>query len=679
MDNYDISVFDHPSQIDIYDDEADKGKEWTTHTISKKRIYVAVAVVGKKAIFFGGLGSEKIDIYNDETKSWATHDVGQESTTFQKSVVVGKKAIFFNKFDASRIDIYDDETDTWTARTTKVKHLYSHIIQGNKLTFIGSDENKNMLKYEILVDKIQYSSYDAIDSSDKLNLGETKNIFETNVTNKDGNATLLYENDPTKQLILLDDFKKSLSQQVINKPGWLIVEGNLEHENIRESFLLLPKDYNLSAISEQSTYKINKNETGGDKLEFEYIGETPKKLDFKDIKFSFMRLNITGNVRDLRQKAYAGGPKRILTLESQKIEQLKFERFNPTNSVVHRPSDLLDFSGAYGLYLWEIFFHIPMLTAWHLNREQDFATARKWYQYIFNPTNDKAWQFLPFEEHSSDNIVASLSDTQTTIELAIDPFDPYTIAKQHVTSFEKYIIISYVNNLIDWGDMLFAKGSWEALNQATMLYIRAWDLLGSKPIKKGNFSVQPQSFNELKQHDLLQLETELPSGSQPEVQSDEAHDLIKYSNYFCTPENKSFIGLWDKVEDRLYKIRHCLDIGGKKAVPPLFQPPLNPKQLSAVTGGHSVELPQIQLPHYRFSQMVSYAKSIVETVMQFGSELLDVLEKRDAESLTIFYNKQEGIISNLISSIKERTIEALKKEQDALSASLNNAEERRSH
>ncbi len=120
-------------------------------------------------------------------------------------------------------------------------------------------------------------------------------------------------------------------------------------------------------------------------------------------------------------------------------------------------------------------------------------------------------------------------------------------------------------------------------------------------------------------------------------------------------------------------------MGGKKAVPPLFQPPLNPKQLSAVTGGHSVELPQIHLPHYRFSQMVSYAKSIVETVMQFGSELLDVLEKRDAESLTIFYNKQEGITSNLISSIKERTIEALKKEQDALSVSLNNAEERRSH
>lgn len=164
-----------------------------------------------------------------------------------------------------------------------------------------------------------------------------------------------------------------------------------------------------------------------------------------------------------------------------------FARFKPQDTVIDRPSDTLDFSGAYGLYLWEIFFHIPMLVAWHLHKEQDFATARKWYQYIFNPTNDQAWQFLPFEEHNSDNIVKSINDTQTAEELAIDPFDPYTIAKQRTTSFEKYIIISYIDNLIDWGDMLFAKGSWEALNQATMLYIRAWDLLGPKPIKKGNF------------------------------------------------------------------------------------------------------------------------------------------------------------------------------------------------
>lgn len=155
------------------------------------------------------------------------------------------------------------------------------------MTFIGREMSYGykMLKCEILADKILSSSYDIINNDDKFNLGETKNIFETNVTNKEGSAKLLYENDPTKWLTSLGNFKKSLSQQVINKPGWFIVEGNLERENIRESFLLLPKDYNLSAISEQSTYKINKDKN---KLEFEYISETPKS-NFKDIKFSFTR------------------------------------------------------------------------------------------------------------------------------------------------------------------------------------------------------------------------------------------------------------------------------------------------------------------------------------------------------------------------------------------------------
>ncbi|WP_265027169.1 Tc toxin subunit A-related protein [Wolbachia endosymbiont (group A) of Bombylius major] len=707
------------SKIDIYDDET---RSWSSHTTSVARYYPAVAVVGKKAIFFGGYTGEggyfrNIDIYDDKTRKWSTHTTTKARKT-SVVAIVGNKAIFFGCEDSAQVDIYEDQEDygnwsthttsnvrkdveaavagnkviffsnlgnidiydneinTWKVIKTPMEKWCSHIIQGNKVTLIGSEGYGNAVKH-LIGDRIQCPSYDVIENSYQLSLQETKNIFETNITNKEGNAKLLYENDPSKQLALLGNFKKSLSQQVINKPGWLIVEGNLERENIRESFLVLPKDYDLPAISEQSTYKINKSEN---KLEFEYDGKS-QKSNFQDIKFSFTRLNITGNVRHLRQKAYAGGPKSILTLKSQKIEQLPFSRFNPTDSISHRPSDTLDFSGAYGLYLWEIFFHIPMLVAWHLHKEQDFATARKWYQYIFNPTNNnKEWQFLPFEKHNSDNIVESINDTQTAEELAIDPFDPYTIAKQRTTAFEKYIIISYIDNLIDWGDMLFAKGSWEALNQATMLYIRAWDLLGPKPIKKGNFSVQPQSFSELKDHDLLKMETELPAGSQLAVQSDEAHDLIKYSNYFCTPENKSFIGLWDKVEDRLYKIRHCLDVRGKKAVLPLFQPPLNPKQLAAATGSYSLALPEVKLiPHYRFSKMVSYAKSIVETVIEFGSELLDVLEKRDAESLTILYNKQEGIISNLISSVKEKTIEALKKEKDALSASLNNAEERESH
>ncbi|WCR53355.1 MAG: hypothetical protein PG981_000377 [Wolbachia endosymbiont of Ctenocephalides orientis wCori] len=77
--------------------------------------------------------------------------------------------------------------------------------------------------------------------------------------------------------------------------------------------------------------------------------------------------------------------------------------------------------------------------------------------------------------------------------------------------------------------------------------------------------------------------------------------------------------------------------------------------------------------------MINYAKSVVETVIQLGSELLGVLEKRDAEALNILYNKQEGMISKLMTFIKEKAIEALKEEKSALDQSLLSAENRKSH
>ncbi|MFP3033741.1 MAG: neuraminidase-like domain-containing protein [Wolbachia sp.] len=515
---------------------------------------------------------------------------------------------------------------------------------------------------------------------DKLWLKFTRNVFKSNVTNKEDNAEFVSD---TPIIKLLRKFKVSLTQQVINKPGWFIIEGCLERENIRESFLLLPKAYDLYTISSKSTYEVS-----DEGFKFKYESRIPQ-TELSDIGFTFIRLNITGNVRELRQKAYAGGPKRILTLDSQKIEQLKFERFQPGDAVIDNPPDILDFSGAYGIYLWEIFFHIPTLIAWHLNQEQDFAKARKWYQYILNPTNDtnQAWQFLPFTQHTEESIRDGCTNTQTTAELEIDPFDPYVIAKQHATSFEKYIIISYIDNLIDWGDILFAKGSWEALNQATMLYVRAWDLLGRKPTNKGKFAIEAKTFEELKASqisgDLCKLELELPAGFTCTQSASEVYDMTKYSCYFCKPENEYFISLWNRVEDRLYKIRHCLDITGKSAIPPLFQPPIDPKQTPGIGGSNGGNgqgpISNVLLPHYRFSYMVAYAKLIVETVIQFGSELLNVLEKRDAEALAILYNKQEGVIAHLITSIKEKTIEALKEEAKALNVSLSSAKDRKLH
>jgi hypothetical protein len=48
---------------------------------------------------------------------------------------------------------------------------------------------------------------------------------------------------------------------------------------------------------------------------------------------------------------------------------------------------------------------------------------------------------------------------------------------------------------------------------------------------------------------------------------------------FCVPTNPDLLALWDRVEDRLYKIRHCENIDGVVEQLALFAPPINPLQL----------------------------------------------------------------------------------------------------
>ncbi|GFU21011.1 uncharacterized protein NPIL_386331 [Nephila pilipes] len=272
------------AKIDIYDD---KEKVWTAYATSESRSAASKAVVGRKAIFFGGVNglhpnpySSKVDIYDDGAigEKWSTH-AASEARSSPAIAVVGKKAIFFGgerkreSGPSSKIDIYDAETGNWITHTASEARSYAAIAVVDKkaIFFGGSTQDGFSSKIDIYDDKADVNSnllsYDATGSDGKLSLRETKNIFETNATNKESSAEFLYISKTSEQLTLLEDFKTSLAQQVMNKPGWFIIEGNQEHENIRESFLLLPKDNDLPMISEQSAYKVI-----SDKIEFGYVG-----------------------------------------------------------------------------------------------------------------------------------------------------------------------------------------------------------------------------------------------------------------------------------------------------------------------------------------------------------------------------------------------------------------------
>ena len=108
---------------------------------------------------------------------------------------------------------------------------------------------------------------------------------------------------------------------------------------------------------------------------------------------------------------------------------------------------------------------------------------------------------------------------------------------------------------------------------------------------------------------------------------------------FCIPENKELRGYWDRVEDRLNKIRNCMDIAGVRRQLELFAPEIDPRMLvrmkaAGLTLDDVMNVTSGNLPPYRFTYLIDKAKQHAALVQGFGAQLLSALEKRDGEELT---------------------------------------------
>ena len=367
-----------------------------------------------------------------------------------------------------------------------------------------------------------------------------------------------------------------------------------------------------------------------------------------------------------------------------------------TNVPQPYPVDEVEFrsGGAYELYNWELFFHIPLLIATRLSRNQRFADAQRWFHYIFDPSGkasadtqnvvQRYWSFKPFHDRvSSDYEAESVTAIETMaasgpppeLKVAIEewrtnPFNPFVVARLRSTAFQKMVVMKYIDNLIAWGDQLFGANTLETINEATLLYVRAAEILGPRPeVIDRNLKPTVQTFNTLANagplgNALEQIELLAPaaggaaslgSGQEPDPPSDKIL-------YFCVSENDQLLGYWDTVADRLFKIRHCMSIQGQVQQLPLFEPPIDPALLvRARAAGISIAdiLQDItpSLPNYRFSSMLQKANEVAAEVRNLGSEMLSVLEKSDAEALATLRSGQELSLLTAVRDIRQQQID----------------------
>ncbi len=268
-----------------------------------------------------------------------------------------------------------------------------------------------------------------------------------------------------------------------------------------------------------------------------------------------------------------------------------------------------------------------------------------------------------------------------------DPFDPHAIAALRPLAYRKAIVMRYIDNLLDWGDMLFRQYTRESINEARMLYILAYDILGEKPKNMGrvvlanttsysNFRHYTGESDEDEYEDydfLIDLENTTTTyeynSSVPYEQSLSfaATQFDTITNpYFYLKENELFTEYWTRVEDRLGKIRACLNIDGVAQPLPLFQPPISPMALvGAVAGGGiaaaaAMAVGAASVPDYRFSSMMAKVRDLAGKLKSFGDNLLSAIEKKDSEEMSLLQSRQEAMMLDLTTLLKEEAIEEAK-------------------
>lgn len=539
--------------------------------------------------------------------------------------------------------------------------------------------------------------------------------------------------------------------------------------------------------------------------ELHLVGYRPSDqiLKFEDQQYLIRRLRGTPKRTSIRistsladelgEKLFNEGLESFISLRTQKdsVEHphgIGIMNHDELQGPVDNP-DHIDFLGAYGEYYRELYFHIPFLIAHHLNANQKFAEAKWWYERIFNPTaiepsaeppTDRNWQYIEFRGLGIQKMKDILTNEDALEKYETDPFNPHAVARLRLSAYQKTIVMKYIDNLLDWGDYLFSLDTMESINEATMLYVLASDILGKRPAKLGEcdmvkddryltydqiapeidrkdeFLVTLENWNQviqvesaIKRYEMaitqnaatgasmaaaFAVEAEaamhgsttsaLPfSSSQSSFQkamhkygsetyreraeektSEHAHvkevEKPKRSTkrvtpsvcqviesnplVFCIPPNQDLLAYWDRVEDRLFKIRNCMNISGVRRQLALFQPPIDPMLfVRAKAAGLSLEdilaTVQTSLPPYRFSYLIEKAKQFTQTVQSFGSQLLSALEKKDAEELLQLRSLHERNILHATKDIKTNQIKEAQDQLQALVETKTNVQNRIDH
>jgi hypothetical protein len=314
-----------------------------------------------------------------------------------------------------------------------------------------------------------------------------------------------------------------------------------------------------------------------------------------------------------------------------------FEGVIPSISSVSepKPKNTFDFDGPFGIYGWELFFHIPALISSKYADLGNYDEAERWMKRIYNPSaQDSPWGVLP--------LTGSISDGSRSIT------DPDDVALKNPIHYQHAIILQHLEHSLAEGDDYYRQQTQETLQQAKLRYVVAKNLFRKE------------------------LADELDVLTSSDWSNPTLGEVDPEKN-FRPPFNQEIQALYQTFEKRLYNLRHWLTIDGEQLNIPLLAAPIDPRQLqlaaqSGVAATDLATLTHTVLP-YTFAEILGKAQYYTKELMRIGSRLQHALEKRDeraleelGDSLTYLFHHAKAMqcIQIQIATKAKETLEAAK-------------------
>ncbi|EMO4163175.1 neuraminidase-like domain-containing protein [Morganella morganii] len=366
------------------------------------------------------------------------------------------------------------------------------------------------------------------------------------------------------------------------------------------------------------------------------FSEHQQFLDFNQsgAKLKNIRLNSV-QVRDLIYRAKIA-VRHIFDWDAQIAQEPGYEKGE---------KEKLDLYSANSRYLWELFFYLPYLVASRFSQNRLYYQARQWLHYIFSPYDGHRLSVKDDSELLPPPYWNCRVLTQTDLKYQNNDNalpDPYAISEDAPSHYRKSVYLMYIDTLISEADLNYRQLSRDSITRAWGLYHQAKGMLGHIPKERSLPKWQPCTVNELLDNKtyFVQENTfpELLSEIYPENMPKQLSGFFWYGSLgnerFRLPVQDSLLSRQSVLNQRLFNLRHYLDIEGNMMKLPLYAAAFDPFDLLRSRLGGTAELTYLQsgslnIPSYCFRTMVEKAKEQAAALITLGDKRLSYYEQKE--------------------------------------------------